>query len=444
VDGGGFDWFGNPPANRTLTAYGLMEFQDMAQVHDVDPRLIERTRNWLLAQRKPDGSWGNEAGMLDDGLAGSVNRGGKPDLAATAYIGWAVFANGAASDRAAATLDYLLAHAPKSIEDSYLLAVTANAIAAIDPNCTEIGAYLAELEARKKTNEDGKLVWWEQASGGRTAFYGAGQAGHIETTALATLALLNANQSLGTARLALTWLIEAKDAHGTWHSTQATVLSLKALLAGTGAALGGDKERRVDVALGGETIREFVIPVDQAEVMQRYNLSDMLKPGNDYQLQLADRSDTAVGYQVTFRYHVPEPAETEAPQEEPLSVTIDYDRERLNVDDTVTASATITNNMDQPAPMVIVDLPIPGGFVIDPGELDELVGSQQIAKYQITPRKAIVYLRQLDPGQALQLRYRLRATMPVNVAVPDAQVYEYYDPDKKGRGGAARLEALKA
>ena len=37
VPGGGFDWFGRPPANRTLTAYGLMEFQDMAKVSDVDP-----------------------------------------------------------------------------------------------------------------------------------------------------------------------------------------------------------------------------------------------------------------------------------------------------------------------------------------------------------------------------------------------------------------------
>src|SRR5262249_38250887 len=43
VAGGGFDWFGRPPANRVLTAYGLMEFSDMARVHDFDPAVIERT-----------------------------------------------------------------------------------------------------------------------------------------------------------------------------------------------------------------------------------------------------------------------------------------------------------------------------------------------------------------------------------------------------------------
>src|SRR5262249_26473368 len=72
VSGGGFDWFGNPPANRTLTAYGLMEFEDMARVHDVDPALIDRTRRWLLNARQADGSWEPEGhGLHDDVTRGA-------------------------------------------------------------------------------------------------------------------------------------------------------------------------------------------------------------------------------------------------------------------------------------------------------------------------------------------------------------------------------------
>ena len=89
VPGGGFDWFGRPPANRALTAYGLMEFEDMARVHDVDPALIARTRRWLLAQRLTDGSWEPEDHMFHDGPAGG--DGPMARLATTAYIGWAVF-----------------------------------------------------------------------------------------------------------------------------------------------------------------------------------------------------------------------------------------------------------------------------------------------------------------------------------------------------------------
>ncbi len=34
--------------------------------------------------------------------------------------------------------------------------------------------------------------------------------------------------------------------------------------------------------------------------------------------------------------------------------------------------------------------------------------------------------------------------MPVKVTVPEAQVYEYYDPARRARGGATRLEASEA
>ena len=92
VPGGGFDWFGRPPANRTLTAYGLMEFEDMARVHDVDPDLVERTRQWLLGQRQADGSWEPEGQMLHDGLARDMGQ--HAGLGATAYIAWAVYGGG--------------------------------------------------------------------------------------------------------------------------------------------------------------------------------------------------------------------------------------------------------------------------------------------------------------------------------------------------------------
>ncbi len=33
VAGGGFEWFGSAPAHEALTAYGALQFQDMAKVH---------------------------------------------------------------------------------------------------------------------------------------------------------------------------------------------------------------------------------------------------------------------------------------------------------------------------------------------------------------------------------------------------------------------------
>jgi uncharacterized protein YfaS (alpha-2-macroglobulin family) len=443
VTGGGFDWFGNPPANQTLTAYGLLEFEDMARVHDVDPNLIDRTRQWLLSKREADGRWKADPQMLNDGLAGSVLQGDDLDLANTAYIAWAVFGSGKASEQSQVTLDYLLATEPASIKSPYVLAIIAQCIAGIQRDHAALPEYYARLDAMKQTSEDGKQIFWKQPEGTRTMFYGSGQSGDVETTAMATLALMRSPQFSATVKGALTWLVAQKDGRGTWHSTQATVLALKALIEGTSTPLGGEKPRKIDIVLDGKTIRTIDIPADQAEVMQQINVTEHLAPG-EQQLALIDRSEMGTGYQIAFWYHLDEvaPPPVDA-QSEPLSVNISYDRERLAVDEHVGASAIVVNNMEAPAPMVILDLPIPGGFAIEAQELDELVGSKKIAKYQITARKAIVYLRALQPGEQLELNYRLKATMPVKVAVPPGEAYEYYDPAKRGVSKPALLEAAQ-
>lgn len=426
VAGGGFDWFGNPPANRTLTAYGLMEFEDMARVHDVDPQLIARTREWLLTQRRPDGSWPNEAGMLNDGLAGSVNRSGSRDLAATAYVAWAIFGN--TKDRAQSdpTLGFLRSHRPKTIGSAYVLALVSNALLAIAPSGREAKPYLDRLVSLRTSSDDESLTWWSQRDAEQTMFYGAGRSGDIETTATATLALLAAGREPAVTRGALAWLIESKDAMGAWHSTQATVLALKALLAGTGKPLGGDVERRIELELDGKVIQTFVIPADESDVMRQFVLSD-LAPGR-HRIVLTDLSGTAPGYQIAFRHHVPDHQDETVG---PLSIDIQYNRTELATGEEVTATATVVNRSPSTAPMVIVDLPIPAGFAVETDDLDAMVASGEIAKYQLTPRSAILYLRGLRPSQSLELRYRLRATMPVKVRTPPGVTYLYYDPDTR-------------
>jgi hypothetical protein len=95
-------------------------------------------------------------------------------------------------------------------------------------------------------------------------------------------------------------------------STQATVLALNALLAGTGKPA-GDRERHLAVALDGEK-QEVVIPNDQAEVLKQIDLSAGPRPGT-HRLTLPATSGTVAGYQLAFHYHVPDadaPKEAEA------------------------------------------------------------------------------------------------------------------------------------
>ena len=79
VNGGGFSLFGGPPARVFLSAYGLMEFNDMAKVYPVDEAVIERAARWLLDQQQPDGTW-----QVND------YRAGQGTLGATSYVVWAL------------------------------------------------------------------------------------------------------------------------------------------------------------------------------------------------------------------------------------------------------------------------------------------------------------------------------------------------------------------
>jgi len=433
VNGGGFDWFGRPPANRTLTAYGLMEFEDMARVHDVDPNLIERTRTWLLGQRDTDGSWTPEMHKMH--VEPTTGSGDAARLSTTAYIAWAVFSGQADKSLAAKTQSYLLSHRPESIADPYTLALVCNALLAMDHDGVSARPYVARLLSMRKT--DATRVWWEQNAGRRTMTYATGVSGSIETTALAVLALLNTNTEPGSAKAALTWLVEQKDRMGTFHSTQATVLALKALLAGTGKPLGGDVERIVDFALNGAAPQRIIIPANQGDVVQQIDLSANLTAGGN-RLQLADPAGAGLGYQVDFAYHVPDTA-AQQPQEG-LAIDIRYDRSELQVGDAVWADATVRNNMPLAAPMVILDLPIPAGFAVDRQCLEALVKAGTVARYQVNARSIVVYLRELPPSRPLSIRYRLDATMPVRLTVPPARAYEYYNPDNQATSEPAQLQ----
>jgi uncharacterized protein YfaS (alpha-2-macroglobulin family) len=73
-----------------------------------------------------------------------------------------------------------------------------------------------------------------------------------------------------------------------------------------------------------------------------------------------------------------------------------------------------------------------------------LRSSGKIAKYQLTQRSAIVYLRMLRPAEPLELVYHIRATMPVKITAPPARTYEYYNPDRQATTAQTLLTVAAA
>jgi len=420
VAGGGFEWFGSAPANKILTAYGVLEFSDMSKVFDVEPAVIQRTQQWLISQQDGDGSWSPDASYLH---AESWSRIQNNKLLPTAYIGWALGESGNQGSAVDAAMAYVRGHIGDS-SDPYTLGICANALVAADPQGTATDELLRKLTDSRQT-KDGKSWWQSDVS---TICHGEGDAADIEATALIGYALIRAGKYPDVAGEVVDWLISKKDASGTWYSTQATVLALKTLLASMGSST-SKVDGEATVVINGQKAADFALTPENSDVLQQVDLRDYVRDGaNEVEIRFGGEGSTL--YQIASLYYMP--WGQQGTGEGPLSIGVSYDREELTTDDTITAQVTIKNNRPGKAKMVVVDLGIPPGFTLVPGDLEECVGSV-FAKFTQAGQQVIIYFDEIDGGAApVQFSYRLKAKYPLRAKTPRSRVYEYYNPAAEG------------
>jgi uncharacterized protein YfaS (alpha-2-macroglobulin family) len=436
VQGGGFSWFGETPANKILTAYGLMEFADMARVHDVDPRLIERTQNWLAAQQQPDGSFKPDTSFINEGATTRYNT---DVVRITAYIGWALATTGYKGEAVERARRYVSAHATGK-EDAYTLAVIANFATDSGTDKDWTDAALSALAA--KATEGTKTAFWNQES--ETPTSARADSADLETTALAVQALLKSGQRSGLAKKGLDYLTEKKDALGNWQTTQATILALKAFLLSYTKGTNADTEGTINLAVDGHAIEGVQITKDNNDLLHLVDLKPYTHTGA-HKITLSFAGRGSMQYQIVARYYVPWARQSDQSARAPLAITLTYDRTRLAQDETVTARVLVQNNTAAKAKMIMVDLGIPPGFEPSGEDFAELVGTSRgqaggkLEKYTITAKQVMLYFDGLNPKQRLEFAFRLRAKFPVRAQTFASRVYEYYNPTVEAK---AKPQAL--
>ncbi|GBC99569.1 putative lipoprotein YfhM [bacterium HR17] len=446
VRGGGFSWFGDPPAHKVLTAYGLLEFADMSKVHEIDPQLIARTTYWLVSQQNADGSWTPDAFGIREG---AINR-QNDVLRATAYIAWAISEagrgtgdEGRVKTALQKAIGYLGEHAHEA-DDAYALAVMLNAFigarewgagvgtqgSKATKNLSALIDHIAKRLASMAKESD-EVAYWESKA--PTPFHGRGRSGDLETTALATYALLRHGGYPTLINKALTYLVRSKDAFGTWQTTQATIWALKALLLaaeGAGAPVNGTLVVRVN----GEQVAEWRIVPENADIVRTVDASKFVREeSNEVTLEFAptdEKSPASLLFQVSARFYLPWELVPPAP-EEPLQVRVNYDRTELQTNETVTCRVQVANRRPMAAEMVIVDIGVPPGFEVLTDDLANLVGRKVLQKFELTPRQVICYLERIDGGATVAWQFRLRAKMPVRAKTGRTTAYEYYAPQEQ-------------
>lgn len=425
--GGGFSWFGeqDPKPFLSVTAFGIMEFSDMARVHEVDDAMLARTIAWMLSQQKADGSFEGDMSEFFSFHTSALRN--------TAFTAWALASAGATGPAVQSALGYVKANLGSN-DDAYTLGIVANALALGAPNDPALADVLEVLETLKQV--DGDAVHWD-AGDTQTNFYGGGDDAAVASTALVTHAMLVAGAFPSTVEDALHYLTSKKDPSGNFGSTQATIWTLRTLLLaakkGTTGAVGD-----LTISVDGSPIQTVALSEQQSDVMTRVDLSSLASTGQ-HQVTLDFIGTGKPSYNLVSSHHIPW-AEVPAEPTGPLSIDVGYDKTDLFVNDSVKATVTVANNEAVTQNMVLVTLGIAPGFTLDTADLQPYLDSGALSKFETTGRQLILYITALAPNATQVFEYDLQASMPVTAVDGGAEARLYYEPEKKARAAAQPIK----
>jgi hypothetical protein len=410
----GYEWFGHTPGHEALTAYGLMEFEDMAKVHDVDRSMIERTASWLMSRRDGKGAFSRSTEALD-----SFGRAGED--ATNAYIVWAL-----AEAKRTVGIDKELARSRAiglSTKDPYLLALAANTALLTAPKAPETGAMvknLVAMQAKDKGFPGAK----------ETITMSGGESRVTETTALATLALVKASadgEYAGPLRDAVQYLNAKRGGSGSWGNTQATILALKALSAYADSSRQMQAPGKAELVVNGTVVGVRAFDKGQKDALVWDDFASSLQPGHN-RIEVRLDGPQELPYSISVAYRLARPQSSDKAK---VAVTTSLQKGVVKAGEGVKLHAHVENKTAEGVPMTLARVGIPGGLVFQTWQLKELREKGLVDFYETRPREVILYWRALPPSAKKDVDLDLLAQVPGSYEGPATSAYLYYTAEDK-------------
>ena len=407
-ESGGYSLYGNSPAETVLTAYGLMELTDLKEVYNVDETVLNKITNFLYKKQNSNGSFtitGNHVG----------GAGSRETLALNAYITWALSESDPKNEKLSKSIDYLKDKLD-DVDDNYTLALIANSLANVEDK--EVNNVINRLV--NNINLDGNNAY---ITSNIKDYYGSrSNSQTIQTVALTSMALSKTSNNMSTNKLLINYLISKKDSRGTWYSTQATILSLKAL-----------NELNEKDKLDNQTI---IVKVNSDE--QKIEIKD--NPLEFYELTFdnlgkenklnIDIEKGSAYYEVVEEYYIP--YEKVNTSEDDIEVTVETNN-NLKVNEILDTKVKVINKSKDDIYNGMVTITIPQGFTVVEESLMLLESKGIIEKYETSYTSVNIYLRDFEISQIVDLNIKFRASYPVEITGLAIRAYDYYNPEVEGK-----------
>lgn len=421
----GYEWFGANPGHEGLTAYGLMEFNDMKKAGQaVDQTMLDRTSTWLMSHKDGKGGFAREKHAYHD--FGRIS-----DDILNAYIVYALAEGGYSDFKKEFNTSYEKAMDSK---DPYMLAMMANA------------AYC--LKETNKGDEAMKLLISKQQKDGgfngltHSITYSQGQSLLIETTSLAIMSMLKSNKYAGELTKAVQYLVSMRQGSGVFSSTQGTILALKALTEYAKASKKTSEDGTIAIYVDGKKVIEKEYKAGDKNAITAEGLEEFIKGEGKHTVKVK-----YIGVKTPLPYSIAVNWSTSLPQSD-AECNIDLKTKiaatTANVGETVRLTATISNKKNEEVPSTMAIIGVPAGFSIQPWQLKELQEKGVFDYYEIKGNNLAVYYRGMAAKSVKEINLDLKAEMPGEYDAPASTAYLYYTNEFKTWCGLNKITIKKA
>jgi alpha-2-macroglobulin-like protein len=408
----GYEWFGGDPGHEALTAYGLLEFEDMRAVYgDVDAKMMERTADWLMSRRDGEGGFDRDSKALDSFGRASAE-------VTDAYIVWSLTEAGFTQG-----LDKELARQQglaRSSSDPYMLALAAGTLTRLEGKDKEAKAAAKRLVSMQA--KDGSFPGADHSitkSGGESLT--------IETTALAVMALLQVPGNDAAVRSGVDWLNGHRGGFGQWGSTQATVLSLRAMTAYASASRATRGPGEVEVRINGKKVGDFAYEAGHRDAIVFEGLGAYFTSGANT-IELVLEGEEPLPYSVAVEYRSTLPASS---PETVVELDTRLAANQVDMGENVRLTASVRNLTNEGQPMTLARIGLPGGLQAQTWQLEDLRDRGVVDFYETGPREVVLYFRDLEPEELRTIPIDLVAAVPGTYTGPASSAYLYYTNEHK-------------
>ena len=411
---GGYSLYGDSPAEPVLTAYGLMQINELSKVYEVEEKVTEEMIEYLFDVQKSNGTFDYSSTYI--GGTASTDK-----LAMNSYITWALSEVCPEDERLGKSIEYLEKEF-ENASDSYTLALMANIFVNTN-NKSLANEVIDELKTKIVPTDNGAYVESKIRD-----YYGTrGTYQNVQATALTSMALTKLNSNQKTNSEFINFLQNMKDYRGTWGTTQSTILALKAIIDYSSSS--DLKNQTIVVSLNGEDKK---IEIGE-EALGVYEFDfENLGTENKFAIEMKKGKLT---YEVIKNYY-----QSYDKLEENETITVSQDiTTQGKVNDVVTQTISVKNNSDY-IENGLVEINIPQGCTVIEDSLLNLKYNGIIEKYEYNYGKINIYLRGLDKDEQIDLKIEYRSLYPENITGAAIRVFDYYNPNVESVCGPRNIQ----